>query len=87
MQLGKWNPTENCFLTTYHPSFMVHWWVLVHSGHANHGHNCINAKNKNKKGIFNCNIPVFLKEFAKFREYIYIYMKTFLQIWALLLVW
>jgi hypothetical protein len=45
MQLGKWNPTENCFLTTYHPSFMVHWWVLlVHSGHANHGHNCINAK-------------------------------------------
>jgi hypothetical protein len=20
------NPTENCFLTTYHPSFMVHWW-------------------------------------------------------------
>jgi hypothetical protein len=30
--LGKWNPTENCFLTTYHPSFMVCWWVLVHSG-------------------------------------------------------
>jgi len=29
--LGNWNPTEkNCFLTTYHPSFMVHWWVLVH---------------------------------------------------------
>jgi hypothetical protein len=21
----------NCFLTTYHSSFMVHWWVLVHS--------------------------------------------------------
>ncbi len=30
--LGNWNPTENCFLTTYHPSFMVHWWVLVHFG-------------------------------------------------------
>jgi hypothetical protein len=44
MQLGKWNPTENCFLIIYHPSFMVHWWVLVHSGHANHGHNCMNAK-------------------------------------------
>ncbi len=44
MELVKWNPAENCFLTTYHPSFMVHWWGLVHSGHANHGHNCINAK-------------------------------------------
>ncbi len=20
-------------MTTYHPSFMVHWWVLVHCGH------------------------------------------------------
>ncbi len=26
---GICNPTENCFLTTYHSSFMVHWWVLV----------------------------------------------------------
>jgi hypothetical protein len=27
------NSTENCFITTYRPSFMVHWWVLlVHSG-------------------------------------------------------
>jgi hypothetical protein len=27
--------TDNCFLTNYHPSFMVHWWVLlVHSGQA-----------------------------------------------------
>jgi len=24
---------ENCFMNTYHPSTMVHyWWVLVHSG-------------------------------------------------------
>ncbi len=30
---GNWYPTENCFVTTYHPSFMVHSWVLVHSGH------------------------------------------------------
>jgi hypothetical protein len=22
----NWNPTENCFLTTYHSSFMVRWW-------------------------------------------------------------
>ncbi len=22
----NWNPTENCFLTTYHSSFMVHCW-------------------------------------------------------------
>ncbi len=28
----KWNPTENCFMITYHSSFMVHWWVLVHFG-------------------------------------------------------
>jgi hypothetical protein len=21
---------KNCFLTTYHPSFMVRWWVLVY---------------------------------------------------------
>jgi len=28
----NWNPTENCFLTTYHSSFMVCWWVLVHCG-------------------------------------------------------
>ncbi len=33
---GNWNPTENCFLTTYHPSFMVHWWVLVHSDPFSH---------------------------------------------------
>jgi hypothetical protein len=25
---------ENCFQTIYHPSFMVHWWVLVHCGQA-----------------------------------------------------
>jgi hypothetical protein len=24
--------TENYFLTTYHSSFMVHWWVLVYCG-------------------------------------------------------
>jgi hypothetical protein len=23
---------KNCLLTIYHPSFMVHWWLLVHSG-------------------------------------------------------
>jgi len=28
----NWNPTENCFMTTYHSSFMVRWWVLVHCG-------------------------------------------------------
>jgi hypothetical protein len=26
----EWNLTENCFLSTYHPSFMVQLWVLVH---------------------------------------------------------
>ncbi len=31
--MGNWNPTENCFLTIYHPSFMVHWWVMVHFHH------------------------------------------------------
>ncbi len=31
-QLGNWDPTENCFLTTYHSSFMVHWWAPVHCG-------------------------------------------------------
>ncbi len=31
--LWNWNSTENCLQTTYHPSFMVHWWVLVHCGH------------------------------------------------------
>jgi hypothetical protein len=28
-------PTENCFLTNYHPSihpFMMRWWVFVYSG-------------------------------------------------------
>ncbi len=25
-------PTENCFLTTYHPSFMAAWSVPVHCG-------------------------------------------------------
>ncbi len=25
---GTWNPTENCFLTTYHSSFMVWWWCV-----------------------------------------------------------
>jgi len=29
---GTESPTENCFLTTYHPSFTVRWWVLVHCG-------------------------------------------------------
>jgi hypothetical protein len=29
---GTGTPTENCFLTTYHSSFMVHCWVLVHCG-------------------------------------------------------
>jgi hypothetical protein len=29
----NWNPTENCFLITYHPSsIMVHSWALVHFG-------------------------------------------------------
>jgi hypothetical protein len=23
---------KNCFPTTYHPSFMVRWWVLVYYG-------------------------------------------------------
>jgi hypothetical protein len=27
--LVNWNITGNCFQTIYHPSFMVHWWVLV----------------------------------------------------------
>jgi hypothetical protein len=27
----NWNTTENCSQIIYHPSFMVHWWVLVHS--------------------------------------------------------
>ncbi len=26
--LQNWNRTENCFLTTYHSSFLVSWWVL-----------------------------------------------------------
>jgi hypothetical protein len=26
---GNWKPTENCFLTAYHPSFMLCWWVLT----------------------------------------------------------
>ncbi len=30
--LGNWNPTENCFLTIYHPSFMMHWWVMLNFG-------------------------------------------------------
>jgi hypothetical protein len=34
---GLSEPTENCFLTTYHSSFMVHWWVLVHYGHGPQG--------------------------------------------------
>jgi hypothetical protein len=48
-----------------------------------------NAKNRNKKEIFHCNIPLFLKKIAKFREnsYLFIYLKTFHHIWALLLVW
>ncbi len=29
---GTWNSTENCFLTIYHSSFVVNWWVLVHCG-------------------------------------------------------
>ncbi len=30
VQLGNWNPTGKlCFLTTCHPSFMVHRWVLA----------------------------------------------------------
>jgi hypothetical protein len=28
----NWNQTENYFLTTYHPSFMVFSWVLVNCG-------------------------------------------------------
>jgi hypothetical protein len=26
----NWNTTENCSQIIYHPSFMVHWWALVH---------------------------------------------------------
>jgi hypothetical protein len=33
-----------------------------------------NAKNKNKKEIFSIAIPLFLKKFAKFQEYIYIFI-------------
>jgi hypothetical protein len=29
---GEWNPIEKCFLTTYHPSFIMRWWVPVHCG-------------------------------------------------------
>ncbi len=34
VSLGNWNPTENCWLTTFHSSFMVHWWgcCQVHRG-------------------------------------------------------
>jgi hypothetical protein len=28
-----WNPTENCVVTTYHPSFLVCWRVPGHSGY------------------------------------------------------
>ncbi len=31
-QLGNRNPTEKSSLITYHPSFMVYWWVLIHFG-------------------------------------------------------
>ncbi len=31
--LVNWNPTDNFFLTTYHPSFTMCQWVPVHCGH------------------------------------------------------
>jgi hypothetical protein len=29
LSLGNWNPTENCFLTTYHSSFMLRWFTVA----------------------------------------------------------
>jgi hypothetical protein len=33
---------ENCFLTTYHSSFMVHWWVLLVHGDGEGSSKCGN---------------------------------------------
>ncbi len=32
---GTGTQQKICFLTTYHSSFMVRWWVLVHCGQTN----------------------------------------------------
>ncbi len=32
LEFAHINWTLNCFLTTYHPSFLVRWWMLVHCG-------------------------------------------------------
>jgi len=31
VSLGTGTQQIICILIAYHPSFMVHWWVLVHS--------------------------------------------------------